>query len=522
MADPISVAASMVALLSAATRVQHKLLSYHKSAGALRQVELDLQVSRQKFQVWQETWSGQKQQPDVSSEMLWGVQGWMNIQRMLDAIIRASKRLELVLVEIREIEIVHPQSKWRVAVQSVLSKKRMNSKIKELKDLAGTLNLAIDELWLYSETVFDSLHGVLAPELRFPSRDILLTSAVQSRSGSLQLYNLCCKSTLDCSLGMDLLDAGTKPSNLPHERSSSSLHLFYQLFTRVRDGPRQLHKLIVESVPEEDALNMQEGDVIESDISNLEIFKPKSSPTSMIIPMARQGSGPTSYLRIKSKGAENVRLTSNIEPLAKVLGTLKNANNLSTYEHFSVGAKVELAYKIVECGFFLLGTPWFSSLSSWNILKLECAGRRRHSFVLEIQTLDLNDLLFDDPGVLAETLQLFRIGVLLMEIALDSPGARRLEDNGHDDADVTSRLPLVEQSMGAQYCKATAFCLQHRQSQTRFQGIGKYDSSNSKDWESYLSEFLQDYHSQVFLRLEELRQIDTTSEFRSRKSWRYD
>jgi hypothetical protein len=519
MADPISVASATIALLSTATKVEQRLLSYHRNVDEVRRAELDVQVCRQKFQVWQEVWSGQKQQPDVSSEVLWGAQGWANIQRLLDAIISASKQLELALVDIRETGTAHPRSKWKAAVRSLRSKKRLGSKISELKDLAGALNLAIDRLWLYSETVFDSRHGVWAQELRFPSSDILLTSALQSRSGSLQLYDLCCKSKLDCSLGMDLLEADKKPSIPLHERGSSSMHLFYQLFTRAGDGSKELQKLVVENIPEEDASDMQKEQVMEPDISDLQIFKTRSSTASMIIPVARQGSSRASCLRIEPKGAASVQLKSDPESLAKVLDTLKNTTNLSTYEHFSIGAKVELAYKIVECGFFLLGTPWFSSLSSWNILRLKSARRSRHSFTLEIQTLDLDDLLFDDPGALDETLQLFRIGVLLMEIALDSPGpAGRIEDSGHD-FDVMKRLPFVEQAMGAQYCTATAFCLQHRQPQTRFQGRGKYHRSNFKDWESYLSEFLQDYYSQVFLRLEELREIDTTSEFRSRKSW---
>ena len=518
--EPITVVSATIAALSKATRITQKLLSDLKDPpDDVTRASLDVQVSQQKFQVWLEVWSGQKQQPDVSSEVLWGAQGWANIHRMLEATIRACRQLEKAFVEIRENENAQRRSKWKAAVHSLRSKNRLKSNMRDLKGLAEDLNLAIDRLWLYSETVFDSRHGVLAQDLRLPSRDILLTSALQSRSGSLRLYELCCISTLDCSLGMDLFDADTKSSSSLRERGSSSLHLFYQLFTRVQDGAKEIHKLIVENIPEQGACNPQSGSVIEPDISDLQIFKTRSSTASLIIPVARPGPGRASCLRIEPQEAANVQLRSDPVSLAKVLDTLRKTSNLSTYEHLSVGAKVELAYKIVECGLFLLGTPWFSSLSSWNILRLKSTGRSRHSFMLEIQTLDLNDLLFDDPGALTETLQLFRIGVLLMEIALDSPDrARRIEDNGHD-YDHMSRLPQVEQIMGAQYCTATAFCLQPRQLQTRFQGPEKYRSSHFEDWESYLSDFLQDYHSQVFLRLDELRAIDTKSEFRSRKSW---
>ena len=120
--------------------------------------------------------------------------------------------------------------------------------------------------------------------------------------------------------------------------------------------------------------------------------------------------------------------------------------------------------------------------------------------MLEIQTLDINDLLSDDPGALSETSQLFRIGVLLMEIALDQPDSSFRTEDYEQDAERISKLPLVEQSMGTQYCKATAFCLSYQQPRIRFRGVEKYESKHFHDWESYLAEFLQEYYSQVFLR----------------------
>ena len=80
----------------------------------------------------------------------------------------------------------------------------------------------------------------------------------------------------------------------------------------------------------------------------------------------------------------------------------------------------------------------------------------------------MDDLLFDDAEALTEAPQLYRIGMLLAEIALDDPdSAMSTEESGHDRAR-TSLLPLIEQTIGPQYCKVAAFCLQGQQQQALF------------------------------------------------------
>lgn len=588
MSDPVSVASANIALLSEKTKAQETILSYHNGGDELNRVELDVELSRQKFQLWQETWSNEAENPHVktsqseaTSKALWGVQGWKNVQRMLENVNRASTKLEASLLEIRESSKSPPRTRWKAAVRALRSKSqsRPRPKDQEVKLLAAALNKSIDELWLYTETVFDSLHGVMAQEERYPSRENLLASALQSRAGTLELYNLCANSPIDWSLELDLLDAGPMSFNSLRQSVNSSLQPFYHLLSQTLDTPNIVHQVIVENTPEGISSIEQKDEVIqpeqfefprlnpalhlfyqlvfqthglstdlqkpntenvskggspfelkgeviqphhtESQKSRPRLYKSMSGSSTVVIPVAGKDSGAPSCLRIRESSIADLHLRSSPETLAGVLETLKKAtSNLSVSEHFSVGAKVELAYKIVECGFFLLGTPWFSSLRSKNILRLKSTGRKRNSFMLRIQTLDMDDLLFDDAEALTETSQLYRIGMLLMEIALDGPDPGMKTEEYGDDRSRTSLLPLIEQTMGVQYCKATAFCLQKRPQQARFQGFSKYQSPHFQDWKSYLAAFLQDYHSQVFLRLEELRDIDTHSEYRSRKSWR--
>ena len=152
---------------------------------------------------------------------------------MLDAIVEASIRIEKYLRKAGGPQLIQPRSRWKAAVTTLAlrSRKRPSSRFQELHKLAGALSRSVDELWIYLETVFDSLHGVLAHETRLPERERLPSSALQLRTGSHDLYKLCLKSTMDCSLGMDLLDIGTTRSSFLNDSGDHSLRLLYQLFT---------------------------------------------------------------------------------------------------------------------------------------------------------------------------------------------------------------------------------------------------------------------------------------------------
>ena len=418
---------------------------------------------------------------------------------MLASILEDSNNIWKHLNHIRGSHTTKSKSRWKAAVRVLRSKQQSSESLKELQKLAAALSRSIDQLWIYSETVFDSLHGILAHETKLPEREKLLTLALQSRAGSLDLHTRCSDSTVDCCLEIDLLDAGSPSLHTSNRQGCPSGRLFYHLFAEARGFPQEIKELTVENIPECDESESVNDEVVESNEQDLQLFKPQSGTGTKKIMVSRHGSNPPSCL-ILPRTVGTMFLETKPENLANLLTTLEKATNLSTVEHFSMGAKVELAYKVIECGFFLIGTPWFSSLSSKNISRLRSLGQKRHSFILEVQTVDPYDLLFDDPGALAETSQLFRIGILLMEIALDEPNpSSRIENYGHD-AERISKLPLIEQSMGTQYCKATAFCLQHRQPKNRFRGPEKYQDDNFDEWESYLAEFLLEYHSQVFLR----------------------
>lgn len=475
----------------------------------LKHLELDLQVGSEKFRIWNERWLGQKDQPDSSSKALWGAEGWENVQRLLERIFQLCKQIESALKDTKLPADSHLQSRWKLPLLRLRKRPERSINelsINELKRLVKDLNNAIDAIWLYSDAAFDALHGAVAPRYA-PIRD-LLESALQSRSGSLQLYKLCCNESTDCSLELNLRPKSDLTVGLQEYDGSS--HLYYRLFAGTPNSSKQL-KLEVEYLPGTGTVHAEPSDVLDHKDSGFQLFKSSPHDESTVIPVGGQGTS-FSSLQIKNRSLKYVKLNPEPKSLISVFEDLQGEKVMYNKERFSVGAKIELAYKIVESSFFLLGTPWLLMLNSQNLWRLQDTEHKRPIFVLQIQAIGFVDILFDDSEALSETRQLFSIGVLLMEIALDKKVASLITN-------LLEELPLVEQAMGAQYCKATAFCLQHRQPKERFYGLGRYESSNSEDWKKYLSELLRDFYWQVILRLEELQEIDTGSVYRSRKSW---
>lgn len=499
-----------------------------KSRKGVMQAHFHMRTCQLKFQAWLRAWSGQKQQRDVSLEIL----------PVLEAIICTCSQLEKPLVEMRENEIAEEtenaqqRSKIMAALRFLRSQLRLTLYGWELNRLIKDLEQHVDNLQPYSKSLLNPRQGGLGRELALPSRDMLLKSAILSRRRSVQLYDHCYDSSDECLwdwyIELDLFAADMKPSTLLHGGDGSSLHLFYQLFSCPswpETAGKAFRKVVVESIPKEHASNLQDEHVREPVYWHIDIFKNRSPPAILAIwsppnwhlgcqfsphqkrrdnltpedeflvtkPATARLQGSACF-RVEQDWPADVQLISEPASLATLLDARNYATNLSRYGDFSWEAKVELAYKIVECGLFLLGTPWFSLIRIRSIVRLTSNEESRHNFVLKVPNLGPHFFL-------SEVSQLFSIGVLLTEIALDSPGRQRV-----DDIDPMSRLGQVMRTMGYQYARATAFCLQHGALGSEFLSQnGKYLRYEEAKWFHFLSQFLPAYHSGVFLPLEKLR-----------------
>ena len=507
MADPISLTAAIIDLLRTLVKVIHEsqrsnsALASSELRESRQKVEVVVETSRQKFQVWTKTWTEDFSNPALSAEKLWGDEGWSDIQKLLGSVQDNAREIENELNK-KDESISHLG--WKRTLRTSLAKKHRPTIVKSrpLIDLAVQLSRSIDEVWTYSEVAFDSLHGIFSHQIGPPHRERLLAKSLHARTGSLALYEACNQSGADYSLEVDLLGENMETRSLFHRRSSASstvpAGLFYHLFAQDREVSNVVNEISVESIwrpNEPDSTNTEavEFDIKSSDIALHDTWPPLKSKSGLIFIHPLNAYAP-SYFRLP-RPPNVLKWENSTESLAQLLYKDRMGSSLEE-RPLSQETRVRLAFKVVECGLYLLGTPWLASLSSKRLRRVK--SHKGAPFVLEIQSLDLEDLYFEDPDALSERSQLFSIGVVLVEIALsDEMNPLNIRD---PDLRNSKILPLVERSMGSLYCGATAFCLADRKYSPHFGRPEKYKYPEETAWTSYLTELLEEYHAQVFSR----------------------
>jgi hypothetical protein len=183
------------------------------------------------------------------------------------------------------------------------------------------------------------------------------------------------------------------------------------------------------------------------------------------------------------------------EVLAAILEKLQRRRVLDIADRLPLVEKIRLAYKIVECGLFLLGTPWLSHLNSETLRGFITPDFQRR-FVLHVRS---SEKMNDDPisEILLVRAQIFQIGVLLVEIALDRPSCSA----GMEDLKFgSSTIPYVERSMGHRYKQACEFCLTRKDDDAFL-----LDQKDSFDSDVLVKRsashwMLKQYYAEVFVR----------------------
>lgn len=535
------VAAALIASVTSIVQLQDAILRVHDRLRISddrvgeKQVARSLETSQQKLQIWEKTWLHNNPDTEVTSTVLWGTHGLAEIQKLFQTISSAVRKLEVVEKERHKIKsrpsffnnensqaLTHdsiaskPRSRWKRALQQILEKKSPTEVVKlpEMQKLATELSSSIDELWTYSEVAFNSLHGLLTTRavdsFSEPSIGNILADAIQTRTASMVLYRACSKSTRVCNLEIDLSGAKSQLRHGSAGSSNLSFSLFYHLLMQSCDSPAvEMLDLTIESIasPDETAYT-ESGEMTEYENPDLTVFAARTASDTGIV-IRPKTARTRSYFRV-AKLPEEITLTSETQNSAQTLYKGKVLSTTSSAQSLPFSLKIELAYKLVKSALYLLGTPWLASLSSERIRRMNVKDRRQPYF-LDVQILDLDELSFEDPQALTESSQLFRIGVLLVDIALGDkhPAPTEIQES---DLGTSKMLTLVQQSMGPQYCKATAFCLRDRRSISHFGLPEKYQYPEKTGWKSYLLELLEEYHAQVFLRLKEIRKkVDTQS-----------
>jgi len=175
------------------------------------------------------------------------------------------------------------------------------------------------------------------------------------------------------------------------------------------------------------------------------------------------------------------------EVLSAILENGQRCNRLPLLEKF------QLAYKIVECGLFLIGTPWLSHLSSDTLRRIVTPDVQRH-YVLRIRNSELPKRKVASKAVMVGT-QIHQIGILLVEIALDRPSFSTESEGLKIGPDT---IPYVERSMGQTYKQACEFCLTQRADGGLF--LDTTQPTYSKGGDLDLNLILKEYYAEVFMR----------------------
>jgi hypothetical protein len=194
------------------------------------------------------------------------------------------------------------------------------------------------------------------------------------------------------------------------------------------------------------------------------------------------------------------------------------ARNHAANESFQASAqfpcteRLNLAFKVAECGLLLIGTSWLSSIDSRNVQRLsDSIWKTKRRFILEVNVTENEHLSNVEPHV-------FEIGKLLAEIAMGLPVKKTATYNGTNgpeldlvisvqvgDEQELRAMPAVEveqrvrQAMGTSYSKAVAFCLQQSPQARKENWAKMNDLQKLEEKESAYLKILTDYYTEVYL-----------------------
>ena len=177
-------------------------------------------------------------------------------------------------------------------------------------------------------------------------------------------------------------------------------------------------------------------------------------------------------------------------------------NRISTdrkpLQSLTFSAKLDIAYNLVQCAFYLLGTLWLAYLKNENLGSIETYDRS--VLVLKVEFLRLHWFVLENPDGLPESFQLLQIGIVLIDTALDGLGASDFERFLKPGQWAAKKLPLVHEALGSSYFRACAFCVPDQRSTFSFHRHEKYEYPRETAWKWDLEQLLRQYHEHVVSR----------------------
>ena len=465
--------------------------SYIENEGS--RIASTLESSSRKLDLWVHTWLVNPNIESRQPEKVWGSDGWIDIQVLLREILVTSKRVKEVDEPLKKKAESRPW--WKKSwIGGGKNETKNDNRSRSTLNMALTLDKRIDELWAYSDVTFDSLHPTYA-QLQLNSRSKNYERSVAVRQSAVVLYIACQQSKRRCFLDIDFYGQSTSQEHQDNNVQRASLRTadkrFNTIFRLVMDdqGTSQAEELYVESLLDPDDV----PDPIKPRRPNVELLR-RALPDRVICLESKVSKG-----LFKCKEG-HVKSTAKLhyERLQTILSSEKRPP-LRKRETLSLAQRLELANRYAESCYELLGTPWLADVRSSKLHRVTTQDGKT-SYVWGDHLASLDDLQLENPTSLSESSQLFRVGILLIEIALGGihqPNHTELQD----PCLWASRfLPEVQMVAGTQYSKACEFCIKEHGSTISFHRPEKYAYPDESGWSVYLYDLLQQYESEVLSR----------------------
>lgn len=440
-----------------------------------------LETSRRRMITLKLIWLRGAKDMVVKSEKLWIGDSWKVIKNQLDEIVRRIDQL-LPFKRRNTDSSLSKRSPWAKFRWTQSRKPRRTS----LSDFALELSFLIERLCKYSDEIFTAIH--VGPRKQSPgsSHTESLEHSIIARPGAFLVYQglQACKSRFD--LNIDLKDNGASSVTLDYWNPKECPKISsYQLMHRSGN----LEDLLVQSCEFTRLSAPVDSKILRDPAEMFENRAPSRTELKCIQPDTYETA---CFFYV----ADSPIKTSRGRSLAALLAMPRSADDNSHGPIFSTLERLDLAFQLSKCVEYLLGTPWLASLGSERIF--ECGSGKSSSFAISVPTLSLGDLYLEDPEALSEPSQLFRFGVLLIEIAIGKSDRWSVSEGIEDRYRWASNLvPFVKQAFGLGYSEACAFCIEDRRSIFTFRQASKCECPGQNGWNTYLRNFLSGYYSQV-------------------------
>jgi hypothetical protein len=469
------------------------------------EVELKLDISLQKLLRWQTLWTGDETRSGDFWQRLWGQSGCISVLELLAKIQEDCSEIETATTRLGgvrsdaitkgNIRLPSKLPKLPRCFRVVWKRQVLQFEGKEIRSQAERLCYHVEQLWTVSEMSFRTHNGNTVEEMQpLADQSLAFEMLMQKRAQSTALYHYCSTRGLDFDLEIDLVrgEADCKsPSSLTNRLGSP---LCYHLFTASSTNSVIFNDLLVVPLEQSEVEGVQQDQIICTDKDSESVDLAVVASKSQILCVRDGPTASQSFFQV-SLPVNSVNVNVESEVLAAVLEKLQQRRLLDVADRLPLVEKIRLAYKIVECGLFLLGTPWLSHLNSETLRRIIMPDFQRR-YVLHVQSSEKPNEKPPSQALLVRA-QIFQIGILLVEIALDRPSCLA----GMEDLEFgSSIIPYVERSMGHRYKQACEFCLTRKEDDGFFLDQKDASGSNGLPRQSDSNWMLRQYYAEVFVR----------------------